>query len=303
MDKKKLLLGALAAAALIEVILIIVGIVMILQLHQTRELLQNGPVIQQGAVIDTGSQEAPSILADSDVDFGGTDTVSLEKGTIDLKVSVTPVEFRNDTEAKVKIGGKSYKLQQKDNSFSGSFPVSVFEEIDTAVLVLKDGETTRSELLVDYPMDPPCPSRITWEFAEGGPQFSKNKTRINEIVNVYDFYGTEMSSSSAQICGQIGDKAVYKADLTMSQNDAADTGQAFLWDDEFDTPKEDMTFYAVSKDEYGFTYRYRLGTLQKGTSAIEPSDEKDIVLEITSPKGKVLLKRSMEDIQEVEDEV
>ena len=64
-----------------------------------------------------------------------------------------------------------------------------------------------------------------------------------------------------------------------------------------------MTFYAVSKDEYGFTYRYRLGTLQKGTSAIEPSDEKDIVLEITSPKGKVLLKRSMEDIQEVEDEV
>lgn len=303
MDKKKILLGALAAAALIEVILIIVGIVMILQLHQTRELLQNGTVIQQGAVIDTGSQEAPSILADSDVDFGGKDTVSLEKGLIDLKVSATPVEFRNDTEAKAKIGGKSYKLRQKDNSFFGSFPVSVFEEIDTAVLVLKDGERTRSEQLIDYQMDPFCPSRITWEFADGGPQFGQNKTRINEIVNVYDFYGTEMEFSSAQIWGQTGDKAVYKADMTMSRDDAVDAGQAFRWEDEFDTPKEDMTFYAVSEDEYGFTYRYKLGTLAKGGTAIEPVSEKDTVLEITSPKGKILLKRSMEDIQEVEDEV
>lgn len=303
MDKKKRLLGVLAAAALIELILIVVGIALILQLHRTGELLQNGPVIQQESVIGAGNQEAPSILADSDVDFGGKDTVSLEKGTIDLNVSVTPVEFRNDTEAKVKVGGKSYRLKQKDNSFSGSFPVSAFKEIDTAMLVLKDEETTRSELLVDYQIDSYFPSRITWEFAEEGPQFIKNKTGVNEILNVYDFYGTELTFSSAQIWGQVGDKAVYKEDMTMSQDDAVDGGQAFLWEDKVDTPKENMTFYVVSKDQYGFTYRYRLGTLQKGEQAIEPSGEKDTVLEIISPKGNVLLKRSMEEIQEEEDEV
>ena len=302
MDKKKLLLGGLAAAAAIEVVLIVVGILMICQLQQTRELIQTGLATQQTEFTDTGRQEAPSIMAGSSVAFGGKDTVSTEKGTIELKVSATPSEFKNGTKAKVKIGDKSYKLKQDDNSFSGTFPVSVFEPIDTAVLALQDGDMTRSEELLDYEMEPLCPSRISWEILNEGLQFNKSAVNIDTELSAFDFSGTNLEFSSAWILARAGDKILYKAALEEYFAED-DTAQTFRWTDKVSPLKADADFYVEAKDKYGFIYRYKLGTLGKNQAAIEPAEPGETVLEVENSKGETLLKRNVEDIQEVEDEI
>lgn len=298
MDKKIRNFYIAGFIAFITAIVIIVSIILVLfKVNEIWNLVGSGSISFNNTQ-DINGLEAPSILSDSDVSFQGDGTLSLEDGTIGMNASVTPLEFKEGTKARIKINGENYKLKRKDNAFIGNFRVSAFENIKAAELILEDGDTVRTEELICEQASF-LSSDIHWGFDGTTPTFSKNKYAFDTQMILSSSSEEETPFSSAQIIGAIDGKNVYKKEFKLGKLSAESSDVAFDWKDEIKVPEgKVLCIYLETKDKYGFVYRYSFGQVSQQDQGVTFEDTEKQKLEVLNPKGKTIFQKNVNEVEE-----
>lgn len=267
------------------------GILLVKQMYDIRSILQDGSMRIAGAPVDGGATymeaEAPSSYCDSSLEFAGKDTISVKAGTIDCKISLTSAEFRESAAVRVKVDGKSYKLQRKDNRFTGTFPVSLFKSVEPEV-ILEDGEIIKTE----YPdsLSAFLSTDFDWVATGAGPNETKKGLGFDLTVT---YCGEEMPNN-AQLTAVSEGKTIYTKDVTV-EDTSEDCDQGFFWKETLPVKKgKTVDLYVQWEGKEGFQFRYKLGTSGNGSDFYGVAGQ---TREILSPDGTVLL---MENVQEEE---
>ncbi|MCC2865873.1 hypothetical protein OBO34_15570 [Clostridiales Family XIII bacterium ASD5510] len=292
MDKKtRTIIIAVSAAAAVAMIL---GIVVIaVQVKEVRDLIGEGSVVvhqtqsyDDASIVET--PEPPSIFCDTSVKFKGKDTISVEAGTVECQLSVTPVEFREGTKAKVKIDGKTYALKQKENTFVGTFPVSLFKSVDPEVYLI-DEKATRTESVDGE--NPYISTDFGWSAAGSDPSAGKGETRFDlQVTFEYGEFIVE-APSNAQVVVMAGGKQIYEKQVKVME--LGEDFPGFDWKDSVKNPDDAvLDVYVVTKDDKGLTYRYMLGQAGKKQDFFDEAKKSITVL---SPDGKVLVDRKIKE--------
>lgn len=259
---------------------------LIMGLSLIRELKTVSAILESGVVGNSVYQESPdpSILADSSTEFAGEDTISVKEKTVGCKISVTPVEFAQDTEAKVKVKntGKTYSLKRKANSFAGSVPVSLFNETEME-LILEDGQAVRTEAL-DI-QEAYIPLSVSWIASGSEPQIRDGKADIDFTV---EQNAEEGAVSDIQIAGISDGKQVYRKTLEPSGYTDENLNDVVTYHWEGKVPCSDgekVEIYVLAKGRAGFTYRFKLGWIGKSWNV--PATDS---VEVLDTDGRVLMK-------------
>lgn len=227
------------------------------------------------------SDTEPSIFTDFTCEYAGEETVSLENGTIDYNISLSPKEFSENTVAKVTIGDNTCTLERDGNQFRGSMPVSLFEEV-YAEASLDDNGTIRTEGLI-YGDAPVIDTSGVWYSSGDSLQTTEKGVKIDNYFTYSCDYVAE-PAEPVQLLVTYKDKTIFQKDLDINYdpNDNAEYKCKGL------IPLKGegkATVYLTYDAPYGLQYVYQMGTLSRKSSFIDASQQ---VLQIKDKDGNVL---------------
>lgn len=134
-NKRMIVLAVIIALLLIWIMLLINNI------HNLRMELDS---VQPQIIYDDSDEETESYLFDTSCELV-EGSFSVENGTVDYRVKLTPYEFNDETSIRLKVQSRSfeeeYELERNDNVFSGTITVSAFEGFSMTAIMENDGKT------------------------------------------------------------------------------------------------------------------------------------------------------------------
>lgn len=288
------------AAGLILSAALVIGIAGLSMLNEIKTVLDNEGMLSGSVSYTPGYEEypeVPSIFYASDLKPAGRDTLNVEKGTMDYNISLTPYEFTESTKAKIKAGGKTYKLKRQDNSFTGTFPASVFEAVEPEV-ILEDDSTIRTEA-------PLCENALrdtSWGWiAAGSSSPTGGNLKFDLLVRIGTDEVGEDVPDRIQMIAAVDGKTRFKKEKqieTWTEPDIGEDVTGFLFQEKIPLKEgETLELYVERSDQYGFVYRYKLGEAKAESRAWDNETDEQI-LEVFSPKGKLLLQKNLNSEEE-----
>lgn len=200
-------------------------------------------------------EEEVCFLSVEDWSYGNFDQTSK---CVELICRIAPKEYTPETTAKVLFENEEYPLANDDGVFTGSIPISVFEESHIELVCFTTGDTVRTEKLDWYV----CPRQefLTTVYAHFYGSYSHviNKdystfTYDGEIFLDIEYKNNSEKVKEIRLVECIDDKEIKCTELA---DYISDSTRVCEWDNSVDIPYgSTYKAYVEVVDEYGFYHR------------------------------------------------